>query len=185
MVPSASRLRIGWTVPLVARVVFVFGDYWAAGCAVLGSWGPGARRLSSKGCSRNYPQGVGCIFFFRPLHPQDTHGVGVPQPSGHVSALINPRPLWIKYALTPGQVTPPRTRQQNTLPPQDKKVPVAHPPPRIISGTALRDAIPAIRNISLLQCIIIEWCQLASPLSWEHKNKVLVCTGHLHSYSSG
>ena len=33
----------------------------------------------------------------------------------------------------PGQVIPhaptPRTHQQNTLPPQDKKVPAAHPPP--------------------------------------------------------
>ena len=32
----------------------------------------------------------------------------------------------------------PRTHcQQNTLPQQDKKVPAAHPPLRIISGTAL------------------------------------------------
>ena len=48
-----------------------------------------------------------------------------------------PAPLWIKYAFGPGQVTPltPQTRQQNTLPPQDKKVPA--PPLRIISGTAL------------------------------------------------
>ena len=28
-------------------------------------------------------------FFFRPLHPQDTHGVRAPLPPGHVSALIN------------------------------------------------------------------------------------------------
>ena len=28
--------------------------------------------------------------FCRQLHPQDKHGVGAPQPPGHVSALINP-----------------------------------------------------------------------------------------------
>ena len=60
------------------------------------------------------------------------------QTPGHISALINPAPLWIKYALTPRTSYPhpltPRTRrQQNTVPPQDKKV----PPPRTISGTAL------------------------------------------------
>ena len=75
----------------------------------------------------------------RPLHPQETHGVRAPQPPGHVSALINLAPLWIKYTLTPrtGYSPTPRTRQRNTLPPKDKKVPVAHPPLRISSGTAL------------------------------------------------
>ena len=33
---------------------------------------------------------LGGGIFFRPLHPQDTHGVGAPRPPGHVSALINP-----------------------------------------------------------------------------------------------
>ena len=33
-----------------------------------------------RGCSRNYPQGGGPTFFFRPLHPQDTHGVRAPDP---------------------------------------------------------------------------------------------------------
>ena len=42
---------------------------------------------SSKGCFRNYPQGG--AHFFRPLHPQDTHGVKAPRPPAHVSALIN------------------------------------------------------------------------------------------------
>ena len=28
--------------------------------------------------------------FFRPLHPQDKHGVRAPRPPGHVSVLINP-----------------------------------------------------------------------------------------------
>ena len=32
----------------------------------------------------------GPLFFFRPLHPQDTHGVRAPRPPGHVSALIDP-----------------------------------------------------------------------------------------------
>ena len=35
----------------------------------------------------------GSGIFFRPLHPQDTHGVRAPRPPGHVSALINPAPL--------------------------------------------------------------------------------------------
>ena len=45
-------------------------------------------RYTPKGCSRNYPWGG--TFFFRPLHPQDTQGVGAPRPPGHVSALIKP-----------------------------------------------------------------------------------------------
>ena len=42
--------------------------------------------------------------------------------------------------LDPQDKLPPTPRtcyQQNTLPPQDKKVPAPPPPPRIISGTAL------------------------------------------------
>ena len=59
-------------------------------------------QVTPKGCSRNYPQwGSGPHFFFRPLHPQDTHGVRAPWPPGHVSALINPASVWIKYTLTP------------------------------------------------------------------------------------
>ena len=95
-------------------------------------------RALSKGSSRYYPQG-GHIFF-RPLHPQDTHGVRAPRPPGHVSALINLPHYGSNTPWPPGQVTspPPTPRthcQQNTLHPQDKKV--FAPPPRIISGTAL------------------------------------------------
>ena len=77
----------------------------------------------------------GHIFFFRSLHPQDKHGVRAPRPPGHVSALINQPHYGSNMPWPPGQVTPhpptPRTScQQNTLPPpQDKKVPAAHPPP--------------------------------------------------------
>ena len=80
-----------------------------------------------KVCSRNYPQGGWATFFFRPLHPQDTHGVRAPRPPGHVCALINPPHYGSNMPWPPGQVTPPpptpRTHcQQNTLPPPDKKV---------------------------------------------------------------
>ena len=76
----------------------------------------------------------GGAHFFRPLHPQDTHGVRGPRPPGHVSVLINLAPLWIKYALTPrtsySPSPTPRTHCQQNTPPQDKKkVPAAHPPP--------------------------------------------------------
>ena len=77
----------------------------------------------------------GAHFFFRPLHPQDTHGVRAPRPPGHVSALINPPPLWIKCALTPRtsypSIPPPlgHTVNKTPSPPPDKKVSVAHPPP--------------------------------------------------------
>ena len=64
-------------------------------------------------------------FFFRPLHPQDTHGVRAPQPPGHISALINLPHYGSNTPWPPGQVTspPPTPRthcQQNTLHPQDK-----------------------------------------------------------------
>ena len=91
----------------------------------------------AKGCSRNYPGGG--TFFFRPLHSQDTHGVRAPRPSGHLSALMNPRPTMDQIRLDPQDKLPPpptpRTCQQNTLSPPppppplgDKKVPAAHCP---------------------------------------------------------
>ena len=85
----------------------------------------------------------GGTFFFRPLHPQDTHGVRAPRPPGHVSALINPPHYGANMPWPPGQVTlyPPHpldTLSTTPPPPQDKQVPVP-PPPRIISGTALTD----------------------------------------------
>ena len=75
----------------------------------------------------------GGTFFFRPLHPQDTHGVRAPRPPGHVSALINLPHYGSNTPWPPGQVTspPPTPRthcQQNTLHPQDKKVFAAPPP---------------------------------------------------------
>ena len=87
-------------------------------------------------------RGGWAAFFFRPLHPQDTHRVTAPRPSGHASALINHRPTMDQILLDPQDKLPPpthRTCQQNTLPPppQDKKVSAVHTPLRIISGTAL------------------------------------------------
>ena len=45
----------------------------------------------------------GTAFFSKPFHPQDTHGRSQSPPTLRTS----PSPLWIKYALTPGQFTPP------------------------------------------------------------------------------
>ena len=77
-------------------------------------------------------RGGGPHFFFRHLHPQDRHGVRAPPPSGHVSALITPRPHYgSNTPWAPGQVTPPphpsdmlSTKQP---PPTGQKVPAAHP----------------------------------------------------------
>ena len=68
----------------------------------------------------------GGTFFFRPLHPQDTHGVRAPQPPGHVSALINPPHYVSNTPWPPGQVTlhpliPETCCQQNTLPSTGQK----------------------------------------------------------------
>ena len=98
-----------------------------------------------KGCSRNYPGGGWATFFFRPLHPQNTHGVRAPRPPGHVSALINPPPTMAQICLDLQDKllphSPPLGHTVNkTPPPQDKKVSAAHPPLRIISGTALTEA---------------------------------------------
>ena len=76
--------------------------------------------------------GWATFFFSDPSTPRTHMESEPPRPSGHVSALINPCRLWIKYALTPRTRQPlPTPRiccQQNTLPPQNKKVPAAHPP---------------------------------------------------------
>ena len=87
---------------------------------------------SSKGCSRNYPQGG--HFFFRPLHPQDTHGVRAPRPPGNVSALINPPHYGSNMPWPPGQVTPhPPPHPSDTLstkhPPPTGQKSVCGPPP--------------------------------------------------------
>ena len=90
---------------------------------------------------------LGACIFSDPSTPRTHMESEPPDPRpGHVSALINPAPLWIKYALTPRTSYPPPTPrthcQQNTPPPQDKKVPAAHPPPMIISETALTSDDP-------------------------------------------
>ena len=91
---------------------------------------------SNQRCLRAVPEiilrGEWPTFFFRPLHPQDTHGVRVPRPAGHVSALINLSHYGSNTPWAPGQVTspPPTPRthcQKNTLHPQDKKVFAAPP----------------------------------------------------------
>ena len=58
-------------------------------------------------CLRAVPEIIlgGAAFFFRPLHPQDTHGVRAPQPPGHVSALINLPHYESNMPWPPGQVT--------------------------------------------------------------------------------
>ena len=92
-----------------------------------------------KGCSRNYPRGGGGPHCFSDPSTPRTHNGVRPRPPGHVSALIKPAPLWIRYDLTPTTLSPPPLGHvvNKTYPPQDKKVPTAHPPLRIISGTAL------------------------------------------------
>ena len=77
----------------------------------------------------------GAHFFFRPLHPpgHTWSQSPPPQPSGHPHPTMDQICLDPQDKLTPS--TPQTHCQQNTLPPQDKNVPVG--PPRIISGTAL------------------------------------------------
>ena len=65
---------------------------------------------TSKGYSlRAVPEIIlgGGTFFFRTLHPQDTHGVRAPRPPGHVRALINLPHYGSNMPWPPGQVTPP------------------------------------------------------------------------------
>ena len=86
--------------------------------------------------------GGGAAHFFPTPPPPGHTWVGALRPPGHVSALINLPHYGSNTPWPPGQVTspPPTPRthcQQNTLHPQDKKVFAAHPPLRIISGTAL------------------------------------------------
>ena len=86
-------------------------------------------RSGTKGCSRNYPRGA--AFFFRPLHPQDTHGVSAPRPPGHVSALINPPHYELNMPWPPGQVTPPHPSDTSTKhPPPTGPKSACAPPPR-------------------------------------------------------
>ena len=78
---------------------------------------------------------LGGAFFFRPLHPQDTHGVTAPRPSGH------PRPTMDQIRLDPQDKLPhphpSDTLSTKHLSPHRTKKSACGPPPRIISGTAL------------------------------------------------
>ena len=107
-----------------------------------GAWLSTSWRSASSYCRivRAVPEIIlGAAFFFRPLHLQDTHGVGAPRPPGHVSALINPAPLWIKYALTPRTSYPPPLGHfvNKTPSPHRTKKCLRPTHPRIISRTAL------------------------------------------------
>ena len=171
--------------------------------------------ISMHGRIRAVPEIIlgGGKFFFWPLHPQDTHGVRTPWPTGqfcepdppppgHVSALINPCPTVDQMRLEPqDKLTPPTpwtglvrevphpsdTSTKHPPPPQDKTVPVAHPPTcRIISGTALsgfhfvepsgngycRKLIPVVKwrtvcRLPLVTCIVL-CCRLQKQRSWSH-----------------
>ena len=95
-----------------------------------------------KGCSRNYPGGgEGPALFSDPSTPRTSIESERPTPRTHLRALINPPHYGSNMPWPPGQVTlppPPTPRTRCQHPPQDKKVPAAHPALRIISGTALR-----------------------------------------------
>ena len=60
--------------------------------------------------------------FFRPLHPEDKHGVRALRPPGHASALVNPPHYGSNMPWPPGQVTPHPSDMLSTKhpPPQDK-----------------------------------------------------------------
>ena len=111
--------------------------------------------------------------FFQTLDPQDTHIIRALRPSGHVSALFNPRPAINQIRLDPqDKLSPPLLGHvaNKTPPPQDKKVPAAHPPLRIISGTALTR-----REASLVDYIIASPCIMPHIINFRicHFNSVL------------
>ena len=69
-------------------------------------WMPGTEvpPPPTEGCSRNYPRG-GCIFS-DPSSPRTHMESELPQPPGHVSALLNPPHYGSNMPWPPGQVTP-------------------------------------------------------------------------------
>ena len=74
--------------------------------------------------------GGGATFFFRRLHPQDTHRVRAPRPPGHVCALINPPHYRSNMPWPPGQVTPhPSDTLSTKHPPPTGQKSVCGPPP--------------------------------------------------------
>ena len=89
-----------------------------------------SNQMGTKGCSRNYPQGGLATFFFRPLHPQDKHGMRAPWPPGHVSALINPPHYGSNMPWPAGQVTShPSDKVSTKHPPPTGQKSVCSPPP--------------------------------------------------------
>ena len=76
----------------------------------------------------------GALFFSRPLHPQDTHGVRAPRPPGHVSALINPPHYGSNMPWPPRTSYPSIPHPSDTLltkypPPHTGQKSVCAPPP--------------------------------------------------------
>ena len=107
----------------------------------------------SVGLFQKFSSEGGPHFFFRLLHPLDTRGVGASWPPGHVSALINPPHYRSNTPWLPGQVTahPSDTLSTKHPPPTGQKSACA--PPRIISGTALSDALDRMHG----ECKGIQW----------------------------
>ena len=107
--------------------------------------------------------GGGALFFFRPLHPQDTHGVRAPRPPGHVSALIN-LPHYGSNTHPPllGHIVNKTPSTHRT-----KKCLRSPPPPRIISGTALK---------GMMVVLLMVWLHPEIGLQQLHKSHKVLCT---------
>ena len=124
LIVVADKTHLGLTKDSITTLVMVFGLTHCSPCC----------RLN---CSHSYTQGgLGLFqklswrgtFFFRSLHPQDTHGMKSESPP----TLGTPPPHYgSNTPWPPGQVNPPtpRTRQQNTLPHRTKMCLRPTPPP--------------------------------------------------------
>ena len=111
----------------------------------------GCPHIGTQGCfchyslhwSRAVPEiilGGWATFFFRPLHPQNTHGIRAPRPSGHP-----PHPTMDQIRLDPQDKWTPHPSDTSTKhPPLTGQKSACGPPPtlRIISGTALTLGMP-------------------------------------------
>ena len=100
--------------------------------------------------------GGGPLFFFSDSStPKTRMESEPPRPPGHVSAFINPPPLWIKYDLIPRTSNPPPLHPSDTLltkrPPHRTKKCLL--PPRIISGTALTCLLNGQSRFSAWECL--------------------------------
>ena len=143
-------------------MVILPGKVWGAVSApVLGAFVLAMLVPWSTGQVRAVPEIIlgGATFFFQtPPPPGHTWSQSPPRPPEHVSALINLPHYGSNTPWPPGQVTSPpstpRTHcQQNTLHPPDKNVFAAHPPLRIISGTALSPPEKWVLLITRDSCI--------------------------------